>query len=86
MEGLEDSAYDDDDDDLFYEDEYVELEDSAEVNDQWSWGRLVLDKLTEIRNKVDASFSGIDRINEGQGLLFLCRFELPIAPFEDNLA
>ena len=33
MEGLEDSAYDDDDDDLFYEDEYVELEDSAEVND-----------------------------------------------------
>ena len=52
---------------------------------QWSWGRLVLDKLTEIRNKVDASFSGIDRINEGQGLLFLCRFELPIAPFEDNL-
>lgn len=33
MEGLEDSAYDDDDDDLFYEDEYVELEDSAGVND-----------------------------------------------------
>ena len=44
LEGLEDSAYDDEDDEEFYEDdeaEYVKLEDSVEVNyhegEHWYW-------------------------------------------------